>query len=116
MRRKYNDDDEMEEKLRLASRKLLFGDRKIPGEGRSAAETPDRHVRQKVTINLDSDIISFFKARAVEEKTPYQFLINQVLRDYVHGSKPEQLARDVAEILLGDASFLEKIKSSIKGD
>ena len=76
---------------------------------KSAAQIPKRHVRQKVTMNLDSDIIEFFKLRADEEGTPYQFLINQVLRDHVRGNRVDQLAKEVSELLLEDQSFIERV-------
>lgn len=110
-------EDEIEESFRNASRRLLFRDEgAIPGEGRSAAEIPGRHFRQKVTINLDADIVSFFKDRAAEEKTPYQFLINQVLREFVHGTRPERLARSVGDLLLSDESFRQKLKEVLRDE
>ncbi len=121
-RRIENDDALAEERFRQASRRMLFrgeatipGDR-IPGEGRSAAELPERHFRQKVTMNLDADIIAFFKERAATEKTPYQFLINQVLREYIHGTRPEQLAKAVGEALLSDESFCSRLRSLVHID
>jgi uncharacterized protein (DUF4415 family) len=101
----------MERELKDASRRLLFREKLIPGEGKSAAATPARHFRQKVTINLDSDIISYFKDRAAEESTPYQFLINQVLREYIHGTRTEQLSKEVGERLLSDPSFVDRLKT-----
>ena len=77
--------------------------------GKSAAQVPTRHVRQKVTMNLDSDIIEFFKARAEQEGTPYQFLINQILRDYVRGNRVDQLAKEVSAHLLKDPTFIERV-------
>lgn len=106
--------DPMERELKDASRRLLFREKVIPGEGKSAAESPERHFRQKVTINLDSDIISYFKTRAGEENTPYQFLINQVLREYIHGTRTEQLSREVGERLLSDPSFVERLKKILE--
>jgi uncharacterized protein (DUF4415 family) len=41
----------------------------------------DRPVKQPVTIRLDSDIISWFKAQAGDK--PYQTEINRVLRRHV---------------------------------
>jgi hypothetical protein len=85
---------------------------KTQSQKKSLSQTPKRHVRQKVTINLDQDIIEFFKLRAEDEGTPYQFLINQILRDYVRGNRVDQLARDVSEQLLGDQSFLQRLLES----
>ena len=112
-------DLEREMAFRNASRRLLFRGEPdspiaaVPGAGKSAAQIPTRHVRQKITINLDSDIIEFFKARADEEGTPYQFLINQILRDYVRGTRTEQLSKDVSEALLMDKKFLQRLAARL---
>ena len=107
-----------------ATRRLLFRDNAverpmedlIPGAGKSAAANPERHVRVKVTMNLDGEVISFFKDRAKEDGRPYQTLINQILREYVGGSRPEQLAQEVAERLLLDENFLTAVSEKIGGD
>ncbi len=102
--------------LNRATRKLLFGKAKqeIPGDGRSAAETPARHVRVKVTMNLDSDIIEHFKLKAETESGAYQFLINQALREYIEGSRPERLTQEIGEILLNSKSFLRAVADSLE--
>ena len=46
--------------------------------------TPNPHPRrmkQQVTIRLDRDTVSYFKAMAEEKGIPYQSLINLYLRD-----------------------------------
>lgn len=104
-----------------AARRALFRSAKqsegvyenIPGAGRSAAEGPERHVRAKVTMNLDGDIVQFFKNEAARVGRPYQALINQVLREYIEGSRPEKLAREVADILLSDEPFLEALTAQL---
>ncbi len=104
--------------FRSATRRLLFKDpekvQDIPGAGRSAAEESDKHVRVKVTINLDGDVISHFKARSKKEGIPYQTLINQTLREHMAGSRPEQLASRAAEILLEDQEFLDALAIRLK--
>ena len=40
-----------------------------------------RRIKQQVTIRLDRDTISYFKAMAEEKGIPYQSLINLYLRD-----------------------------------
>ena len=105
-----------------AARKALFRSskqqqetvyEKIPGAGRSAAEEPERHVRAKVTMNLDGDIVSYFKSEASKVGRPYQALINQVLREYMEGSRPEKLAREVGALLLSDEAFLEVLRAKL---
>lgn len=103
--------------FRGATRRLLFGrpEKHVPpGAGRSAAEAPERHVRVKVTMNFDGDIVAFFKQKAQDEGRAYQLLINQVLRDHIDGSRPEQMAREVGALLASDDSFLELIKARIQ--
>lgn len=86
---------------------------KIPGAGKSAAEEPERHVRAKVTMNLDGDIVAYFKSEAGRVGRPYQALINQVLREYIEGSRPERLAREVADLLLEDETFVSSLRDQI---
>lgn len=40
-----------------------------------------KRIKQQVTIRLDKDTISYFKAMAEEKGIPYQSLINLYLRD-----------------------------------
>ena len=39
------------------------------------------HLKKQITIRLDQDTISYFKAMAAEKDIPYQSLINLYLRD-----------------------------------
>jgi uncharacterized protein (DUF4415 family) len=49
----------------------------------------DRHIKVRITILIDNDILKFFKARAAKRgKAPYQTQINQALREYMEGSPP----------------------------
>lgn len=109
--------------FKRATRRILFKDKKeapfedvIPGAGTSAAASPERHLRVKVTMNLDGDIVGYFKKLASEDGRPYQSLINQVLREYIEGSRPEKLARDVGQLLLKDNSFLKALNGSLDKD
>lgn len=86
----------------------------IPGAGRSAAEGAERHVRYKVTMNLDGDVVAYFKNEASRIGRPYQALINLVLREYIEGTRPEKTAKDVAAILLSDESFLDALSEQLK--
>jgi uncharacterized protein (DUF4415 family) len=40
-----------------------------------------RHLKQPVTMRLDSDTVAYFKAMSEETGIPYQSLINLYLRD-----------------------------------
>ena len=49
-----------------------------------SSSTPNpypRRMKQQVTIRLDRDTVSYFKAMAEEKGIPYQSLINLYLRD-----------------------------------
>ena len=49
----------------------------------------DRHIKVRITIFIDNDILDFFKARAAKRgKAPYQTQINQALREYMEGIPP----------------------------
>ena len=93
-----------------ASKRALFGKQKrIPGEGYTAADKPKRHAKVKITINLDGDLINHFKEKAKRERTSYQLLINQALREHTEGNSSERIAKTVGLILLQDKSFLERL-------
>lgn len=104
--------------FRSATRRLLFKDpepvQDIPGAGSSAAADADKYIRVKVTINLDGDVVQHFKDQARQEGIPYQTLINQTLRECIHGSKPQQLAKSVSETLLNDPRFLDAVRAHLK--
>lgn len=99
------------------ARRVLFGksNPEIPGAGKSAAERAKRHIRTKVTMNLDGDVVEYFKELAQSEGRSYQLLINQVLREYIEGTNPEKLARTVGELLLESPSFIETLAERLKG-
>ena len=49
----------------------------------------DRHIKVRITIFIDNDILKFFKARATKRgQPPYQTQMNQALREYMEGSRP----------------------------
>ncbi len=109
---------DLEAEFSQATRKLLFREQpkvSAPKAIKSAAERPERHVRVKVTMNIDGDTIAFFKARAKEDGRPYQTLMNQVLKDFVSGSRPERLAEEVAQLLMSDEGFLEALGERVDG-
>jgi uncharacterized protein (DUF4415 family) len=104
-----------------ATRKLLFGTeqqgagQQIPGQGRSAAESPARHVRVKITMNIDGDLVSHFKSRAQKEGRAYQFLINEALRESIEGNRVERVAVEVTQMLLEDERFIEALQRKLEG-
>jgi len=52
-------------------------------------EQLDRHIKVRITIFIDNDILKFFKVRAATRgKPPYQTQINQALREYMESSQP----------------------------
>lgn len=105
------------------TRRLLFGQPtrpetiaglEIPGAGRSAASEPRRHVRNKITLNVDGDIVEYFKTLGRERGRAYQLLINDALREYIEGNKPERLAQQVAGLLLSSEDFLAEISAAVE--
>ena len=51
--------------------------------------------KTRITIMLDNDILSKFRARAKKEGLGYQTLINQVLKNYSGSNMSEELLRKV---------------------
>jgi hypothetical protein len=69
----------------------------------------------KVTMNIDGDVINHFKERARREGRPYQFLMNEALREQIEGSRAEQIAGQVGELLRADRSFLNLLAAELRG-
>ncbi len=111
-----NVDEELD--FRRATRRVLFDDTAIrdsvPGGASSAADDAERHVRVKVTMNLASDLVRHFKEEARKQGRAYQLLINQALREYLEGDRPEQLAKKVSTALLESEDFLAKMASRVQ--
>lgn len=83
---------------------------------------PARHVvdptrlklpTRRVTINLDEDLLSIFKAEALRGGPPYQVAINQALRAYLHDREASEQQRTVEMLLvaLDDAAVQRKVRS-----
>lgn len=54
----------------------------------NAAKNPyAKKLKQQVTINLDSDVISFFKEMSAKLGIPYQTLINMYLTDCMQNQR-----------------------------
>lgn len=51
-----------------------------------------KKARQQITINLDSDIIEYFKSQSSNSGIPYQILINSYLSDCVTKKKELQIS------------------------
>ena len=50
-----------------------------------------KHLKKQVTLRLNTDAISYFKALAQETGLPYQNLINLYLTECAHSGKKLQL-------------------------
>lgn len=46
-----------------------------------------KHLKKQVTLRLNTDVISYFKALAKETGIPYQNLINLYLEECAHSGK-----------------------------
>lgn len=51
-----------------------------------------KKLRQQITINLDCEIVSYFKNLANNSGIPYQILINSYLADCVQSKKELQVS------------------------
>ncbi len=103
---------------RNARRALFRGNlqESIPGGGESAAKLPRRHTRVKVTMNLDGDLVEYFRGEAMARGLGYQVLINEALREHIEGTKPEQIAKEVSSILLRDPNFLHNLGALLQAE
>ena len=66
-----------------------------------------------MTIYLDANIVSKFKATAEKEKTGYQTLINDALRQLVDNENRETEKQNLKDELLRDKKFLRKLKTAL---
>ena len=51
-----------------------------------------KKLKKTITINIDEDIIEYFKAQSEESGVPYQTLINLYLADCVNSGKKIQMS------------------------
>lgn len=78
---------------------------------RRARHTTKAISKEKISINLDTDILDYFRSNAQKTSIPYQVQINQVLRQAVK-TKEESLPENL-EKLLDDEKFLKKLKKRL---
>jgi uncharacterized protein (DUF4415 family) len=67
---------------------------------------------KRITINLDADIVSAFKAEALRGGPPYQVAINQALRQHLREREARARGEGVEAVLdaLDDAKVRRKIR------
>lgn len=71
--------------------------------------------KQKVTINLDSDVLEFYKDRAAQKGTPpYQTQINNELRRAMENAAKKTENEYVTVSMLESPEFLAALASKIK--
>lgn len=71
--------------------------------------------KQKVTINLDSDVLEFYKDRAAQKGTPpYQTQINNELRRAMENAAQKNEDEYVTVSMLENPEFLAALASKIK--
>lgn len=68
--------------------------------------------KSRITIYLDTDIVTIFKEIGIEKKIGYQTLINDVLRQVVR-SDPKESQQSIKDALLTDKKFLKKLKMAL---
>ena len=85
----------------------------LPGPVRKRREAARRKLKSRVTIYLDTDIVSRFKETAEKEKTGYQTLINNALRKLIDDGEQKTESHGIKEDLLKDKKFLKKLKAAL---
>jgi uncharacterized protein (DUF4415 family) len=58
------------------NKKITYGKVDLPDD-----EFAPKSVKERITIFIDQDVLDGFRAKAKKEKTKYQSLINQALRE-----------------------------------
>jgi uncharacterized protein (DUF4415 family) len=71
----------------MAKKKINYAKRDVLND----AEFDTKAVKERITIWLDEDVLDAFRARAANEGTKYQTLVNAALRAAV--SKPSLVER-----------------------
>jgi uncharacterized protein (DUF4415 family) len=75
--------------------------------------TSARDLKSRITIYLDSDIITKFKAVAEERNERYQTLINNTLRLILDEGSERAADAAIKEDLLKDKKFLKRLKAAL---
>lgn len=69
--------------------------------------------KEKISINLDADILEYFRQKAgQEDAAPYQTQINFALRRVMESEKKSSSADEI-ENLLNDKKWLKKLKEKL---
>lgn len=77
-------------------------------------ETRLSDCKVRITINLDADVLEYFKKRAESSNSaPYQTQINAELRKIMESDSPESLDT-TARSLLEDQNFISALKDKLK--
>jgi uncharacterized protein (DUF4415 family) len=72
-------------------------------------EPDDRHLKVRITIALDKDIVDYFKAEAEKPGAlPYQTQINQALRQAMQSE-----TEGIQDSLLKDPEFIRAVANEI---
>lgn len=73
---------------------------------------PDAKRKEKISINLDGDVLEYFRRNAEASSVPYQTRINQILRRAMESEKENSSLPDI-ENILNDEKFLKKLKEKL---
>jgi uncharacterized protein (DUF4415 family) len=79
------------------------------GRAEAAQQTP---TKVRISINIDSDILEYFKTRAAQPNAaPYQTQINQALRRVMEQEEQQasSSALSYADLLLADQRFIDAV-------
>lgn len=91
--------------------RIVEGDQLVKLKQRIAKARGEK--KSRVTIYLDADIIYKFKETADKEKTGYQTLINDALRQLVDNGNKKTENQSFKDELLKDKKFLRKLKTAL---
>lgn len=86
----------------------------LPEPIRARRQAARRKLKNRVTIYLDSDIVSSFKDSAEKEDVGYQTLINNALRQIVDAKNRKAEQQSIKDDLLTDRKFLKKLREALE--
>jgi uncharacterized protein (DUF4415 family) len=72
-----------------------------------------RDCKSRITMDVDADIIEYFKQEAARQDKNYQTLINNLLREFVDGRREISAKENFKRELLQDRDFLQKLKEAL---
>ena len=72
-----------------------------------------RDCKSRITMDVDADIVEYFKQAADGQDAGYQTLINKVLREFVDERREISTKESFKRELLKDEEFLRELKEAL---